>query len=215
MKIDTRFKKSQLNQDIWILLLYGEKREGYFVEVGSTTGTNLSNTYLLEKGYDWGGICIDANPNDTEELRKNRDCIVLDSCISSKSGEEVSFLVQSCYSGIEMHTEKKDYPNGDGNVDYEKTITLTTVTLDQVLRENNAPLFIEYISIDTEGSELEVLKGIDFSSFTIGAFTIEHNDNEIQKEEIQNFLQSKGYEKFVQVYWEDWYVLSDLYKHII
>tara|TARA_R100001082_G_scaffold86120_1_gene52710 strand:- start:12111 stop:12758 length:648 start_codon:yes stop_codon:yes gene_type:complete len=215
MKIDTRFKKSQLNQDIWILLLYGEKREGYFVEVGSTTGTNLSNTYLLEKGYDWGGICIDANPNDTEELRKNRDCIVLDSCISSKSGEEVSFLVQSCYSGIEMYTEKKDYPNGDGNVDYEKTITLTTVTLDQVLRENNAPLFIEYISIDTEGSELEVLKGIDFSSFTIGAFTIEHNDNEIQKEEIQNFLQSKGYEKFVQVHWEDWYVLSDLYKHII
>jgi len=213
--IDITLKKSQLNQDLWILRLYGEKREGYFVEVGSTTGTNLSNTYLLEKGYDWDGICIDANPSQLEELKINRDCIALDSCISSKSGEEVSFLVQSCYSGIETYTEKKDYPNEDGNIDYEKTITLTTVTLDEVLRENDAPSFIEYISIDTEGSELEVLKGIDFSSFSIGAFTIEHNNNQIQKEEIQNFLESKGYEKFTEVHWEDWYVLKDLYKHLI
>ena len=48
--IDMTLKKSQLNQDLWILRLYGEKTGGYFVEVGSTDGTNLSNTYLLERG---------------------------------------------------------------------------------------------------------------------------------------------------------------------
>ena len=213
--IDMTLKKSQLNQDLWILQLYGEKKEGYFVEVGSTDGTNLSNTHLLEKGYDWNGICIDADPTQWESLQKQRNCATSNACIWSKSGENVPYLVQSCYSGIESHTEKKDYPNEDGNVDYRETISLTTKTLDEVLRENNAPPFIEYISIDTEGSELEVLRGIDYSSFTIGAFTIEHNNNQIQKEELNKFLESKGYERFAEVQWEDWYILKDLYKHLI
>ena len=213
--IDMTLKKSQLNQDLWILRLYGEKNNGYFVEVGSTDGTNLSNTYLLERGYDWDGICIDADPTCWESLQENRDCATSNACISSVSGEEVSFLVQSCYSGIETHSEKKDYPNEDGVVDYKETITLTTKTLDEVLREKQAPTFIEYVSIDTEGSELEVLKGIDFESFIIGAFTIEHNNNQIQKEEIKKFLEEKGYERFSEVGWEDWYSLKDLYKHLI
>lgn len=208
-------KKSQLNQDLWILRLYGQKTGGYFVEVGSTDGTNLSNTYLLEKGYNWDGICIDADPTEWESLQEKRDCATSNACISSVSGEEVSYLVQSCYSGIETHTEKKDYPNEDGVVDYKETITLTTKTLDEVLREKQAPTFIEYVSIDTEGSELEVLKGIDFESFIIGAFTIEHNNNQIQKEEIKKFLEEKGYERFSEVGWEDWYSLKDLYKHLI
>ncbi|MAG28202.1 methyltransferase [Candidatus Pacearchaeota archaeon] len=209
-------KKSQLNQDLWIMKLYGEQRKGFFVEVGSTDGTNLSNTYLLEKGLGWKGICIDADPNQWESLQKERDCIVSNDCVWSKSGEEVPYLVQSCYSGIESHTEKKNYPNEDGVVDYTETIKLKTKTLNDILKENNAPEFIEYISIDTEGSELEVLKGINFEGkYTIGAFTIEHNHDENRKEEIKKYLEDNGYERFAEVGWEDWYSLRTLYKHLL
>tara|TARA_Y100001937_G_C7103378_1_gene323664 strand:+ start:809 stop:1462 length:654 start_codon:yes stop_codon:yes gene_type:complete len=213
--IDLEFKKSQLNQDLWILDLYKMKKDGYFVEVGACDGTNLSNTYLLEKCFDWKGICIEPVPSSWQSLVQNRECIALNECVSDTSGHEVSFMVQSCYSGITGLTEKKDYPNEDGVVDYKESLTLKTKTLADIFIENDVPEFIDYVSIDTEGSELNVLKGVDFDSLpTIGAFTIEHNYETERRNDIKSFLESKNYRRAAEYYWDDFYVLNNIDDYI-
>ena len=65
------------------------------------------------------------------------------------------------------------------------------------------------MSIDIEGAELEALKGLSFSEYKIGAFTIEHNWEEPKRSEIRRLLESKGYHKVMAVFREDYYVLDE------
>ena len=70
---------------------------------------------------------------------------------------------------------------------------MRTKTLTEVMDEHKAPRYIDYLSLDTEGSELEVLKGIDFKKYIFGYITVEHNLKEPIRSEIREFLYSKGY----------------------
>ena len=59
---------SQIGQDKRVLDFYQNKKNGYFVEVGANDGKRLSNTYLLEKDYNWKGICIEPVPSLLKKL---------------------------------------------------------------------------------------------------------------------------------------------------
>ncbi len=63
---------SQLKQDIWVLNKLNHKKNGFFVEAGACDGLYLSNTLLLEKEYDWSGICCEPNKQYYEKLLLNR-----------------------------------------------------------------------------------------------------------------------------------------------
>ncbi len=62
------FSYAQLNQDRNVLNHYNQLKHGYFVDVGAHDGITLSNTYLLEKYYEWSGICIEPLPNQFNKL---------------------------------------------------------------------------------------------------------------------------------------------------
>jgi len=57
----------------------------------------------------------------------------------------------------------------------------------------NAPLFIEFMSLDTEGSELHILKGVDLSRYTFGYMAIEHNHESEKRAAIRSYLEANGY----------------------
>ena len=63
---------SQLNQDVDVIQFYKNKENGYFIEIGANDGINLSNTYLLEKNYNWKGICVEPIPDIFNKLKNNR-----------------------------------------------------------------------------------------------------------------------------------------------
>ena len=197
--------KSQIGQDKYVSEFFNNKRNGYFIELGATNGITLSNTYYLEKDLDWKGICIEPNPIHTESLKDNRSCDTDISLVFSESGKEVEFSTVSCseLSGITSHM------GNIGNYEVENIVKMRTKTLTEVMDEHKAPRYIDYLSLDTEGSELEVLKGIDFKKYIFGYITVEHNLKEPIRSEIRKFLYSKGY------VFSRWNKFDDDYMHVI
>lgn len=197
---------SQLGQDLWVLEWFSYKRGGFFVEFGATDGVLLSNTFLLEKEFGWHGLLAEPNPKFYEKLRTNRSQICSDECISARTGETVDFILADEYGGIQdfaangMHKEKvKDYENQG------KVIQKDTISLNDFLLKHNAPENIDYVSIDTEGSEYSILKSFPFEKWNIILITVEHNFD-AQRELIFKLLSEFGYKR-IEKQWDDWYYL--------
>jgi len=193
---------SQLKQDLNVLKHFNNKKNGYFVEVGAADGINLSNTYLLEKKYDWTGICIEPVPSHYKNLVKNRDSINLNIAVYDKSGEEVEIAEAGLLSGIkndiDKHTQAKK----------GKTLKIKTKTLTEILDENNAPNTIDYMSLDTEGSELKILQGIDFNKYKFKYINLEHNYVEPRRTQMRKLLENNGYTYKGANKFDDDYVLN-------
>jgi FkbM family methyltransferase len=191
---------SEYGQDIFLdHKLFGFKENGIFIEVGASDGLNLSNSYFFEKYRNWKGICIEPRLSVFKDLQKNRSCYCENYCIS-KSGKPEKFVEFTgdwlpLLSGIERNfynPHKMVIEDGMNNHQYNHQkleYELNSISL-QLLIEKYQLKEIDYCSIDTEGSELEVLETIDFNKTMINVFSIENNYNNL---EINDFMASKGY----------------------
>lgn len=198
---------SQLGQDLWVLEKTGYKRNGYFVEFGATDGILLSNTLLLERQFGWHGICAEPHPRFFSQLQKNRNCTVTNACIAGQTGKQVEFILADEYGGI------ADFANDDNHAEkrqafqrLSQTMQVTTTSLHDMLTIHNAPQRIDYLSIDTEGSEYDILKDFPFERWRIQCITVEHNFSSI-RQPIQQLLESLGYKR-IEAKWDDWYFLD-------
>ena len=79
--------RSQLAQDLNVISFYNNMKNGYFIEIGASDGISLSNTYLLEKKYNWNGICIEPIPDEYNKLIKNRSAICCNRAIYNESNK--------------------------------------------------------------------------------------------------------------------------------
>ena len=198
--------KSQIRQDLFVLSELNLKRNGYFVEFGATDGVNLSNTFLLEKEFDFDGILAEPNPNQSKTLRENRHVNFEEKCVWIRSGDTLKFVDSgdlstiSDFSASDLHAESRKRG---------KRFDVDTISLTDMLVKHSAPSLIDYLSIDTEGSEYEILNAHDFDRFKFRVITVEHNYTE-QREKIFNLLTDKGYvRKHTELsHWDDWYVLQ-------
>ena len=198
--------KSQLKQDLFVLSETKLKKNGFFVEIGAANGVELSNTYLLETEFNWKGVLVEPAKAWHKSLKKNRKVVIEEKCIWNSSNASVLFneTLNPVYSTISRynfsdfhHNERKN-----GTSYYVKTITLL-----DLLKNHKAPKVIDYLSIDTEGSEYEILRTFDFSKYQIKIITCEHNYNKNRKK-INKLLKSKGFSvKYSGLSrWDDWYV---------
>jgi len=203
----TAKSKSQLRQDVFVLAELGFKKDGYFVEFGATNGVDLSNTYLLEKEMGWTGILAEPARVWHDALKANRNCHISFDCVWSKSHDEVEFNEASSpelstidtFSGSDMHRQARESGN---------KYKVYTCSLLDLLKKYDAPKEIDYLSIDTEGSEFDILSGFNFDAYKIKVITCEHNYTPM-REKIYDLLTSKGYTKKLTNIsrFDDWYVL--------
>lgn len=197
--------KGQLRQDIFALVETDFMREGYFVEFGAASGMKLSNTYLLEKEFGWKGILAEPSVEWHEELRANRGTAIIETdCVWSKTGEELQFT-----SAAELSTVTK-FVGDDHHAATRSKGTMykvRTVSLVDMLKRHNAPQTIDFLSIDTEGSEFEILNAFDFDAYKFRVICCEHNRTP-QRERIYGLLTSKGYQRKLDSVsrFDDWYV---------
>jgi FkbM family methyltransferase len=198
---------SQLGQDLEVLKFYKYKYEGFFIEIGASDGINLSNTYLLEKDYKWKGICVEPIPKIFKLLCNNRpNSLCCNNAVYNDSNKDILFDIANNYdllSGISKHID-----HHKETVDSNKTqIIVKTITFNDLLEKYNAPLFIDYLSLDTEGSELEILKSVNLNKYTFGLIDVEHNYIEPRRSQIRELLTSNGYNYIKANH------LDDCYKH--
>lgn len=198
---------AQLGQDVWVLEHCEFKRDGFFVEFGATNGILLSNSYLLETAFGWSGICAEPNPTFFVQLERNRTCKVSPDCIAGETGETVNFIAADEYGGIadyaddDMHATKRQAYADGGHV-----LELTTISLHDFLIKHDAPRTIDYLSIDTEGSEYEILETFPFDKWDIRLITVEHNFTPM-RDKIESLLTAQGYVR-TEAKWDDWYAKS-------
>jgi len=196
---------SQIGQDIKVLQFYNYKKNGYYVEIGASNGITFSNTYLLATRYHWKGICVEPLPQQFEKLCKNRPkAICYNQPVYDESNKEVIFDIANnsdMLSGISYNIDCHiDLVNSN-----KTQLTLTTISLNDLLDKSHAPNFIEYLSLDTEGSEFEILKTFDFKKYTFGLIHVEHNFVEPRRTNIKELLLSNGYEYIEENSFDDCY----------
>jgi len=204
---------SQLSQDLGVLQILGNKRNGFFVEAGAMDGLHLSNTLLLEREYGWTGICCEPNKNLYEKLQNNRNCLYDDGVLYNTNDEEIEFFTADGTDMEQLGGTFEDFKAEESRISTRtngKTYILKTLTLNTLLKKHNAPRVIDYISLDTEGSELKILEEFDFDKWDVKVFTIEHNtahrnDGTAYIDALKELLCNKHGYTFVNNHWDSFF----------
>lgn len=197
---------SQLGQDIRVARLFGPSsslQKRYFVEAGANDGIKLSNTYALERDLGWRGVCVEPVQCEFEKLIINRPLAFCSQRpLSSRSGDIVSFNVasQSLLSGIAADVDCHLHSLTNG-----RRVDMTTETLPDLLERAGAPNVIDYLSLDTEGSEFAILQGLQGSKFIFKLIHVEHNFIKPQRSNIRKLLEEMNYRFVEQNKWDDEY----------
>ena len=187
---------SQYGQDKFIVEYFKFMKNGVFIDIGANDGKTLSNTYYLEKELSWNGIAVEPSPKVFKRLEKNRNCILLNACISDNTGN-AEFLELSGHtemlSGLVDKYDSRHIKRIDDEIEEfsgdKNYIQVPCYKLEDVIKEEGLSK-INYLNIDIEGGEFDVLKSIDFTNLDIDIIGIENNYKE---NNIKNYLHQFGY----------------------
>lgn len=204
-------KYSQDGQDLFVFDIFKNKTNGVFVDIGAHDGITLSNTFLLEQN-GWNGLCVEPLPKIFEKLIVNRKCKCVNGAISDKPEKYIDFCCIDGYSemlsGIlddynENHkfrilNESKQHNN------VRSKIKVRNYRFNELVNTEK----IDYLSIDTEGSEFKILKSIDYNKYKIKVIGVENNYND---PEIKNFLEGHQFE-FISSVGADWFFINNSFS---
>jgi hypothetical protein len=132
---------SQGRQDELVAALFRFKREGTFLDVAANDAKSLSNTYALEQTFGWTGFCMEPNAVYWRNLTLQRTCQVIAAVVGLPK-QQVLFRFAAGDHGAKWHRE---------------STLVTTVPLNEVLEYVRAPAVIDYLSLDVEGAESDIL----------------------------------------------------------
>uniref|UniRef100_A0A7S3QPU5 Methyltransferase FkbM domain-containing protein n=1 Tax=Dunaliella tertiolecta TaxID=3047 RepID=A0A7S3QPU5_DUNTE len=196
---------SQLGADDFVLSIFPQP--GFFVDVGAADGQVLSNTAKLD-ALGWHGIALDPLLKNFEGRKNTR---TLHAAVYGEANIEVDFAVcphDPNLSGVASHlTCYRDQVLHDA-----KVVRLRTRLLADILQEMGAPSTIQYLSLDTEGSEFEILRTFPFHRYSFGVISVEHNFQEPLRQRIRHHLEANSYTLVHSPQWDDWYVHSSLVR---
>jgi FkbM family methyltransferase len=198
-------RKSQRFQDVLADFVM-QGKPGIFCEFGATDGVSLSNTFFLETYRGWSGILAEPGMQWRDALVRNRPNATIDHrCVFSESGQTLLFneTTEGEYSSIVGH-EAKDFhsPKRQKGSVYE----VQTVSLNDLLSENSIEK-IDFLSIDTEGSEFIILSNFDFEEYCPKIIAVEHNYT-VTRQDIFNLLTKRDYVRVMEDLsgFDDWYI---------
>jgi len=174
---------SQEGQDRWVWETLGRPAAGYFVEAGAGDGVRFTNTLALEE-RGWTGICVEPT-SQIDELTARRNC----KCVQAMLGRDGETLTLRTDADDPQLSGDPRYMLPDRRERPGAERTLPTVALHTLLRQHDAPPVIDYLSLDTEGTELLILQAFDWS-YRFRCITVEHNGRE---RELSTLLTARGY----------------------
>lgn len=211
LQFATRFverSRSQILQDLWVLWECGPG-PGTFLDIGAADGEYLSNTLFLEQ-CGWTGALVEPNHRYYGKLARRRSPAFLKAAWS-RSGEQLelrSIVGDLEFSRLTDATADDKHEASGRRAKYEIDL-VETATLADLAAAAGLPATIDYLSIDIEGAELEVLSAVDHAALKFRCITVEHNETPARAR-IHELLAAHGYRrKWTELSaWDDWYVLD-------
>lgn len=200
---------SQSGQDHFVdQSLMHEKTEGVFVDIGGYDGVTGSNSLFFEMFRNWSGILVEPVPEMLDAARSCRRCECLGVGVAAQTGEMEFLQIEEGYrqmSGFLATYDAALLEKVRANPRHkEKVITVETRTLPDLLTEHGLRE-VDYLSLDVEGGELEIMRNFPFDAFNIRVWSIENN---ARAPEIPALMRVNGYRlaEFCGV--DDIYVLA-------
>ena len=188
---------------------FRSKKNGFFVEIGAFDGVLGSNCIHFEKSMKWEGIAIEPSKKQFEKLSKNRNCKVLNEAISSTE-KDVEFI--EVVEGLTQMSRINDEDNSANmTIENDERSKINKIKIKTSTFQNNIPnREIDYLSVDIEGSELEVLKSINFKNYIIKVISVENNNPE--KINFNSFLKENNFSFFDRVGQDEIFYNNNFFK---
>jgi len=200
---------SQLMQDKFVDDYLNQKENGFFIEIGAHDGISCSNTLFFEEFRNWQGVCIEPGIEEFKKLNEKRKSHNIHACISDYDGESEFTYIEGysmMLSGLSESYNRAHEDRINREVSHHggivNKIKMPVFKLQTILDQMNVS-YVDYCSIDTEGSEFNIIKSIDFDKTHISIFSIENNYGDTT---IQNYLATKGYELLTKISWDNIFV---------
>jgi len=185
-----------------------DKRRPIYVDVAANHAKRWSNTYFFDRCLGWDGICVEANPAYHSELLSQRHCSLINTCVSDVP-RTVKFSFTEAYGGVvkdkkdsagwgvdgAYHAKSKKFKGAHKGIQSLKCTTLGKEFKRLKVKK------VDFLSLDVEGYEYPVLKGIDWKYTKIDVLVIE-----CKRPAIEGLLREKGYEKFSSILQDDIYI---------
>ena len=228
--------QSQMGQDMFLNRWFFKNRgPGFFVDVGAFDGIVGSNTFYFEKHLQWKGIAFEPSPSAFEDLQANRSCRLIQGCAYHRDGQvpflalserehpkgtesrphrsQLSMVFDSTHggamlSGIPEHMDQAEWVESIRKPMKlnQDVATVPCHRIDTVLNDLGVKI-VDYLSIDVEGAELEVLRGIDFEKVHVNVIDVEHNHT---FSEIYDLLTTSGFEYEGLLFFDEIFVNKSL-----
>jgi FkbM family methyltransferase len=191
---------SQDNQDKYLETnIFKGYKNGVYVDIGAHDGVSINNTLYFEKNNNWTGINVEPIKNVFDKLIINRPNNINLNCAVCNNDGETDFLCNTGYtemiSGIKdtfdsRHLQRLENENKQMGSRTD-IIKVKTKKLETICDENNIS-HINYLSIDVEGAEFEVIKSINFDKVFIDVIGFENNYKETSIPIIK-YLENKNF----------------------
>lgn len=199
---------AQGGEDMILNTLFSGIKNGIYLDIGANSPFDQSNTaYFYKKG--WTGFNIDANPDSIELLNKHRkrDSNILAFVSNSNEVINYNFYKISLYNGSNNANE---IPS-----ELIKQQQIRSLTFQEIAQKYKIKNNIDFVSIDAEGHDLQVLKSVDLSKFQPKAVVIESFDYLIEKSldnAISDYFKKHNYHFIAKTITNSIYVSDSFYK---
>ena len=177
---------SQACQDCFLdRFIFSRKEGGFFLDIGGNDPVKINNTYFFEKRRGWTGLAFEPIAGQREKWKTSRTTECLPYALGERDGETEFCEYEDHYmSGFSDEVDYKGKVKSRWKVPVRR--------LAGILEERGIK-HVDFVSLDVEGAEIEVLKGIDFSHVEIDCFTIENNKGHSREQRIRKFMADAGY----------------------
>jgi len=194
----------QHGEDKYIDTIFPNKTDGVCIEVGAYDGISLSNTLHFER-KGWRALCIEPIPLSYEKCKQIRK-ETYNYAISNTEGDDefTIFALHDNLCAISSLIPDQRLINSHRHLitNVEKC-KVCKISLNSLLNEINFPTNIDFISIDTENTELDVLHSIDLNKYNVKLLVVENNYNEPYCED---YLKQYGYTKINRIAVNDFFI---------
>lgn len=206
---------SQAKQDLIIDNLMKGKDGGTFIDIGANDGITYSNSFFFEKERNWSGICIEPIKETFQKLKENRKCILVNGAVYESDqmirfknvrgySEMLSGILEYRSSIHDERTERELSAHGG----YSEIIEVRGLKFSTILDKYNIKA-VDYLSLDIEGGEFEVLNSIDFNIYDISFLTVENNYSD---DRIRQLMKSRGFIHLFHCYTDDFFLKREQYR---